>query len=315
MEHVVARLDKPKVYIGTHGLALITKDGLYVDGVCNGDGLMYAQAGVEKCAPAQKLPGTTIFLCHTWSNGYFHWVLEALPRLVLIEKSGYAIKNVDRILVRQKNQTVVESLALFGIESNKIIEAPVNCLLEPDWTFFTDSLENYDFSKNPTSIPIELWIPNELSKRLVQPQIMSSKRSAFYIDRSKALVRKVVNDDAILSRLKSHEIEIIRLEDFSFTDKFSLMASANFLVGPSGAGFANLAFATEGSNALIFYGQGFESDSFFSICAAKDLNHSHLVCERVLSDSSQPIGTINDDIVVDVRKFDECIEQLKQCAQ
>jgi capsular polysaccharide biosynthesis protein len=93
--------------------------------------------------------------------------------------------------------------------------------------------------------------------------------------------------------------------------KQELFANAEMVVGPAGAGFANLVLCNRGCAVLIFYQRGFETDSFWSVCNNNQLRHYHLLCEP--SSRFYPsahAGSINENFLVDIGALQASLDHM-----
>lgn len=66
----------------------------------------------------------------------------------------------------------------------------------------------------------------------------------------------MVNEDEVICCLEKYNIVPICLEDWTVAQQIQLFASAKVIVGPHGAGLANLAFCQPGTQVIeIFHAQ------------------------------------------------------------
>ena len=71
--------------------------------------------------------------------------------------------------------------------------------------------------------------------------------------RRRAARRRVVNEQDLLPVLREFGFEVIETERLSFHEQIQLFSHAEAVVGPHGAGLANLCFAPEGCKVLEFF--------------------------------------------------------------
>ena len=72
--------------------------------------------------------------------------------------------------------------------------------------------------------------------------IPKQKKKRIYISRKNALYRKVLNEELLIPHLKSLGFSIYNLENLTFVDQIQLFASAEFIIGPHGAGLSHIIF-------------------------------------------------------------------------
>ena len=308
--HQVVSLNDARICVSPLGFAIFDKDGQYINNVCLGDGILLALTNPENLPATKVFEGTLVPLCSVWSNGYFHWILEVLPKLLLILKAGIKFSEIDAFLIRQNSPQLMEFMNHLGIPSEKIFLWQENSHLIAKRLIFTSSLENYDYTVSPNSILIEPWVSRELHKHYALP-CQKEKSRRIYIDREGALIRKVINNTEVKALLSEYGFEFCKLEKMSLQEKQELFSCAEIIVGPAGAGFTNLVFCNENAKVLILYQKNFEPDSFWSLCNNNKLHHFHLVCE-----SSQPFfpskfsNTLNEDFLININELKSSIDYL-----
>ena len=111
--HCIIYLKEASVFISGTGYSVFDHNNVYIDGICNSDGILYANVELSKIFKPLHLEGTSVLLCSAWSNGYFHWILEIIPRIILIKNITKDISSINYFIVRQKNSFVIEFLNYF----------------------------------------------------------------------------------------------------------------------------------------------------------------------------------------------------------
>lgn len=307
--HYVAALQGARVCVGPFGQAVFDSDDRYVDGVCRGDGVLFALCPTQALPPPQYVDATVVSLCSLWGNGYFHWVLEVLPKLLLIVQAGYRLADVDIFLVRQQSPALMEFLSHLGIAPSKVLLWTQLPHLRAKQLIVASSLEHYDYTTKPPSILIEPWASRAMRQSFSLPRPAAAKGRRIYIDREQATLRKVINNAQVKAALAPYGFEYVALETLGLAQKQELFANAEMVVGPAGAGFSNLVLCNPGCVVLIFYQQGFETDSFWSLCSNNQLTHYHLVCESSNRFyPSKDASTINENFLVDIGKLIEALD-------
>jgi capsular polysaccharide biosynthesis protein len=171
------------------------------------------------------------------------------------------------------------------------------------------SLEHYDYTAKPPSILIEPWASRAMHQSFALPRPTAAKGRRIYIDREQATLRNVINNAQVKAALAPYGFEGVALETLGLAQKQELFANAEMVVGPAGAGFSNLVLCKPGCAVLIFYQEGFETNSFWSLCNNNQLKHYHLVCEpsnRFYP--SKDFGSINENFLVDISKLLQTID-------
>jgi capsular polysaccharide biosynthesis protein len=148
--------------------------------------------------------------------------------------------------------------------------------------------------------------------RFSRPRAPGAHGRRIYIDRAHASLRRVLNNTDVKAALAPHGFEFLALERLNLAQKQALFADAEMVVGPAGAGFANLLFCHPGTQVLVFYQQGFETNSFWSLCNNNRLGHFHLVCAPPQDQpASVHTNTINDDFQIDIDALTRTLECMR----
>lgn len=180
-----------------------------------------------------------------WSNNHYHWINDFLPRLILIadELQNYVLLLPNAPYIKNVGIKLLDSFKLKPksiewIDAGKFIRAPVLTLI----TSVVVSGRVHD--------KLIKRVQNRLSKSFINSQAYATRR--IYISRSKAINRKVLNEDQVISLLKEYDFEVINFEDLNIEDQIKLAHSTSILIGLHGAGLTNSIFMQEGAAVLEF---------------------------------------------------------------
>ncbi|CAN7438565.1 glycosyltransferase family 61 protein [Pseudoduganella sp. LjRoot289] len=308
--HHVATLHDGRICVSHHGQAVFDGAERHVKGVCRSDGILMALCDQQALPPLQSFDGTVVSLASVWGDGYFHWLMEVLPKLLLIAKAGYRLDEIDLFLVRERVPALMEFLTRLGIPESKVYPWHLAPHIRARKLIVTSTLEQYDFSQQPVGLDIEPWISRIMHAHYSVPQGATRGRR-IYIDREKAPFRKVINNAEVKAVLAAQGFEFFALEDLNLAQKQELFASADIVAGPAGAGFANLVFCHPGTQVLIIYQQGFESNCFWSLCNNNQLGHYHLMTTpSTRYYPSAQAKTINQNFLVDVELLQKTLDYM-----
>jgi hypothetical protein len=180
-------------------------------------------------------PHTVAVLTTGANQNYFHWLLEALPRLDLYERSGLAI---DRFYAPIRHRFQRETLALLGIPRERIVPATCHAHLAPARLVvasFHGSISRVktDFLFHRLTAHVGPWA--------------GPARRIFIARRG---TRSVVNEGEVLRALEPLGFERHRLEGMPLAEQISLFSRAECVIGPHGAGLTNLAFCRPGTKVI-----------------------------------------------------------------
>jgi capsular polysaccharide biosynthesis protein len=187
-----------------------------------------------ECGP--KKPGSYLWLWNMRAYNIWHWIMEALPKVVMVQESGfdgfYIIPEVT-----DNAEYIYASLELIGIAPNRI--------------------KSYDGT--PWCVE-RLYLPetmNGIHQIAKYPKIISKLRHQFidacstlcypldriYIAReSPSLSRRIDNELQLMELLFKYGFQRVVMENFSLKKQIAIAAGANFLVAPHGAGMVHCLF-------------------------------------------------------------------------
>jgi len=189
--------------------------------------------------PAQYLPGTYATITYPSSFAYYHWIAESLPRLKLLEPFLSALDGL--FIPDDIEPQMTESLLAFGLQPEQLIPLSMashycpQVLMVPEYC---------------AGLNIPEWAPQYLKQRLAPSTEFSSSARRLYISRQDAGKRRVINEGELLPILERYGFEVICLRSLSFVEQVKLFSEAEIVVGPHGAGLANLMFCSAGVKVL-----------------------------------------------------------------
>ena len=199
---------------------------------------------------------------------YYHWVSEALPRLLLLKEYGYN----EKILLPnnwKNHEYIISSIDKLNFHYE---------FYDIDKVY---KISNFTTSKHLATTgnfnPIHL---KELSNYLKTSKSVNSK---YWIVRKENQSRRIKNKDDLMEVLNKYQIKTIYSEDLSFEDEVNIFSKASFIGGLHGAGLTNMLFMDEGSVVLEIKTKLTEkSNAFFAMASA--LNHNYYYHRSDLDD-------------------------------
>jgi hypothetical protein len=126
----------------------------------------------------------------------------------------------------------------------------------------------------------------------------ASKR--FYISRSRAKHRRVINEEQVIHLLDAFGFETVYLEELSFLEEVRLFQDAEMIVAPHGAGIASTVFSGK-VKVLILYPNQRPTTFFFTQLQGLGQEHHFLCHDRQDED---------DDFMVDLDKLKVMMDKL-----
>ena len=246
-----------------------------------------------------RIEDEALWIVHTWSTGYFHWLADTLPKLLLVRQR---LKDWTLLLPHYARTLpfVEPSLAPFGV--GRIRYAGEGEVLTCRRLF----------------VPTHAAPPGHFNDALIRSvrQMLvaaygiggeASAADRLYISRSLAQRRKVSNEAEVLDVVQRFGFRVFHPESCPFEEQVRAASAARYLVSSHGAGLANMLFMRPGSHVLELRHQVDRvNNCYFTMASALDLKYSYQTCPPL--DPDEPPHTA--DLRVDVRRLERNLEQL-----
>ena len=245
---------------------------------------------------AAPLRGWYATLCYPSAAAYFHWLVECLPRLALLEKY---LDSIDGFIVPANIESgLKQSLAAFGIDENRLVYQDVGSQYAPEHLL----VPAYCAGRN-----IPPWVSAFLRNRVLKDR-PSAARQRIYVSRANAGKRRIVNENALLPILARHHIKVIRPSELSFIAQAECFDDADFVIGPHGAGLTNALFCRSGSKILeLLPSPSVKPGTFHSVSSAAGADYWCMHGER--SDASN-MPDVHADFFIEPTNFDHALQRV-----
>ena len=245
------------------------------------------------------LSGTVLILTTAHKDNYSHYIWDGLCRLALIEDEMdfYPIIYTRTEMPYQKRY-----LSMLGFDEKQIISADSN--LPSGITADRLVIPSYHRDSgvfHPTM--------NNFMRRKILPYAnsMLGMGERIFISRSKAVHRRILNEQELRPILAEYGFSIVYLEDLTVDEQVSVFKFAKIVVSPHGAGLANLLYCDPGTKILEIF-SGLNKDEFFILSVSLGLEYSYLSGIR----GDETFCNAYADIVIDQNVFKQEIRLLCQ---
>lgn len=245
-------------------------------------------------------PGAATSLLTLWHENYYHWLIDALPRLGVLEAAGRNFRELPIIVPDPLTRFQSQSLDALGIGTDQRIP------------FDGSSVRVDELVWASAAAPIGFcssFIPRWLRNQFVPPEGPSAsvdgevrQRRRLFVSRR---VRSVANEEELWPILDRHRFELVRPETLSFTDQVALFASAEMVVGPHGAGMANVVFGRDLS-VLELFQPGYLNTGPAQVCRAA----GHVYRAMVGTPVARPGPAKDTDIHLDPAEFERILIEM-----
>lgn len=211
------------------------------------DNIPQTQKRPHRWRRGKRLKGTTmLFATSAGAHCYYHWMLEIMPKLGLLERDGIPLDSIDHFLVREITaKWQLETLARFGIDQSRIVETGK----KPQWR--CDKLLHIDLNCG-INLKMHRFIPQWM-KHLYPSTVDDKPRIKLYITRPKGVRRGIANEHEFLPLLEEAGFTIMAMEGLSVAEQAALLARADVLMSPHGGALTNMVFCKPGITVVEMF--------------------------------------------------------------
>lgn len=270
----------------------------------------------------QWLPGvkrtpveeTVALVYDHWScHNYYHWMIEALPRLLLVQKQF-----PDSLLLVPDPcpQYIRRTLDLMGVtkryplskDTGKLVA--VQQLVLPELVYYYQSHELDTFHQletaakaythplpqaagDHTPAPQEELIVTVRHKLLTafNPKPVTPYRKV-YVSRARQKTRRLLNEEEILPLLDKWGFERVFFEDMDLDDQISLMQETALLMGAHGANMVNTLFLKPGTPVIEMMNREHFNEAYYLLASSFGLPYYSIPCAMADPSITLADGTI-----------------------
>lgn len=262
----------------------------------------------KEIQPLQHFQGTVAVLAAPGGNTYFHWLVEVLPRIHLLQRGAIAIDSIDHFIVNGTDLPFQQqTLEFLNIPREKRINGSAYRHVSAD-RLIVPSLPRHQ------ACNIGKWVFNflqhELRDKIIAPKTISTKQR-LYISRAKARRRRVTNESEVTDFLERFGFQTIYLEDLSFVEQVRALTAAEYVVAPHGAGLANIVFCLPGTTIIEMFSPNYVGINYWNICTQIDLNYYYLFGEGERPEDYVDPQYLTEDILIRVESLKRILELAK----
>ncbi len=229
--------------------------------------------GYEELRPPEVIDGATAVVAVNLGAGYCHWLLEELPRLLLVPPG-----EVENLILHAGSEPARAALARRGggeriLEARRAEHRACAPLLVPALV-----------GRPGLPTPAALALIAEFTEGLGREGSRLGER--IHVSRAKAARRRVTNEAELTAALAAAGFVTVYLEDLSWAEQIAAFRAARVIVAPHGAGLANLAFCAPGARVVELVGREYFNPTFWRLAALRGLDYRPLVSggEAILSE-------------------------------
>jgi capsular polysaccharide biosynthesis protein len=223
-----------------------------------------------------------------WSDNYFHWMCDVLPRIYLVRSLA---RDGTLVLPAGHDAPYVEqSLAPFGLRRIERFAAD-----EIAW-FERVTIPGHIAVSGNYHEPTIRGLAGFLRRALAEPA-PADPDLLVYATRRGAGYRHVRNEDEVVQMLSGLGFRIVVNEELSFAEQVSIYSRARLVVGTMGANLTNAMFMPEGAVLLQLSRAGDDANNlYWALASAVGARFRYQLCAY---EDTRPGNFWNLDVDVD----------------
>lgn len=217
----------------------------------NDNGYIYVR---DSGFPQIHLRGPHILL--GGAENYYHWWMDFLPRIGLIQEFP-ELNDVPIIVLDRLNDNQLETLEKVGVNMDRLVKLPISHTLICDH-LIVPSLLGRPMKEN--GLPhwmkpmVNDWSVNWVREKFADwrtPDPHAPKR--IFISRIGTKFRRCINEEEVYAIAQRHGFTTLKNEKMSYRQQMEVYSGAEMVMGPHGAGFANMLFAPNNATAIEMF--------------------------------------------------------------
>jgi len=203
-----------------------------------------------------------------WSNNYYHWILDQLPKIEAIDKYHKETgENVTILVPPDVPQFVLDTFDLF-IHYPYIAWQPLHAYHYQVEKLLVPTTRRRNGYMYPSAIK---WLHS-----LVKEKAYTSGK--VYVTRKYAKTRDVKNEWDFSDRLLELGFSIITPEHFSLLEQQKVFGTSEMIIGPHGAGLANMVWG-DAPKVIELVTPDYTNPCIWLIAAAMGWDYGFVICD------------------------------------
>lgn len=267
-----------------------------------------------------------------WScHNYYHWMIEALPRLLLVQK-----QYPDSLLLVPDPcpHYIRRTLDLMGVtkrypltkDTGKLVA--VQQLVLPELVYYyqaheLDTLHKLEAAAKAYTSPLrqpagdDTPAPQEELIVAVRQKLLAAYKPKpvvpyrkVYVSRARQKTRRLLNEEEILPLLDKWGFELVFFEEMDLDAQISLMQETALLMGVHGANMVNILFLKSGIPVIEMLNQEHFNEAYYLLASSFGLPYYSIPCAMADPSITVAAGSIamnNAHLLVNVSALEATI--------
>ena len=216
---------------------------------------------------ARPLPGLSLSLLTLGGEGFYHFLLESIPRLRLLRPW---FDRADHVLSPGRPDGLhARWLAHAGVPLAKVVWMDGLCHVACEQVLFTSApMRNYQ---------PDAWVLRAVRETFPPPPPSPGAPRRLWISRRDAQLRQISWEDELLARLPG--FTRIELGGLSPAEQTALAAGADVIAGPHGAGLSHVVFGRPGARVVELFPHARRQPVYARLAALAGLDYAWAVAD------------------------------------
>jgi capsular polysaccharide biosynthesis protein len=245
------------VIINPRSSAFLSSDGIFVDSYCQNELFDQGLIEINNATKAKIRPNKLkqiqegFFLAGLGSQNWYHWLIEILPKIMVINDCSTRTILVSQYLI--KHETMLDTLKIvLGSNKYDLVVMMDDCNYFVRELYYCEAISYlpYNFIV-PRSLKLSDFFYNRSFLVYARERFLEYFRnnihSKKYENELVYIVRRdhrvPTNQELLIVKLQEYGFKTISIEELNLEEQMSLFQNAKLILGITGAAFANLIFA------------------------------------------------------------------------
>lgn len=215
-----------------------------------------------------KLEIPCLSVANGWYDGYYHFVLECLPKLFLLKDyidSSVVLFPAKWSLFHRQWFELLQVKQIQLINDNEVVKTPLA---------ITTGFPARDLNHHHLVIPqFREWVLSHLK----DPGTLQHKK--IFVGRKNPKHRILLNSDEVSGLLHKYGFTYIEMEDFSVEDQVKLFSNVDQVICVHGAALSNISFCKPGTKIIDLMHEDFKQWCFLKLARVLKLSYTIIPCE------------------------------------
>ena len=248
----------------------------------------------------KKIKGSVAVLAQGASgyNNYCHFLFDIIPKIKLLSE-GTNIKKINYFYYSILNNYQKQILKMIDLDKKKIIDSNKFRHIQCDQLIGVTHPNYIKGTISDAHSKMPKWIILYLQKKFLSNIKTKINFDRIFIDRSDSKLPhcKLINNVEIKNFLVSKGFKVLKLSRYSFKKQISYFNKAKVIIGPHGAGFANLTFCKQNTKVIEIKPLDHPNKVYERICKINKLKYKLIKLKKIKNNKNGDMF-LNKEILI-----------------